>query len=127
MGQISDRLRSGYGMLFAFWCPGCEELHHIPSGRGWTWDGNVESPTAQPSLLMRSGHFVPGWSAGSSCWCTYNAERRARNERETPFKCECCHLFVRAGELQFLPDCSHAFAGKTVPIPPLPPDHRDPA
>ena len=28
-----------------------------------------------------------------------------------------CHSFVVNGQIQFLPDCTHALAGQTVPIP----------
>lgn len=31
-----------------------------------------------------------------------------------------CHLFIRAGQIEFLGDCTHEFAGKTVPMEPLP-------
>lgn len=29
-----------------------------------------------------------------------------------------CHSLVRDGQIQFLPDCTHALAGRTVPLPP---------
>jgi hypothetical protein len=28
-----------------------------------------------------------------------------------------CHSFVKDGQIEFLPDCTHALAGKTVPLP----------
>ena len=31
-----------------------------------------------------------------------------------------CHSFVRNGQVEFLSDCTHEFAGKTVPLAPLP-------
>jgi hypothetical protein len=39
----------------AFNCPGCGSDCYIPikSDTGWTWDGNVESPTLRPSLGQR--------------------------------------------------------------------------
>jgi hypothetical protein len=30
-----------------------------------------------------------------------------------------CHSFVREGQIQFLGDCTHAFAGQTVPMIPF--------
>jgi hypothetical protein len=30
-----------------------------------------------------------------------------------------CHIFVRDGKIQFLNDCTHELAGKTVPMEPL--------
>jgi hypothetical protein len=31
-----------------------------------------------------------------------------------------CHVFIKAGMIQFLGDCTHALAGQTVPIPAWP-------
>lgn len=30
-----------------------------------------------------------------------------------------CHLFVTDGQIQYLTDCAHALAGKTVPMEPM--------
>lgn len=35
---------------YVFWCPGCEENHLFSTDR-WQFDGNMESPTFNPSLL----------------------------------------------------------------------------
>jgi len=32
----------------------------------------------------------------------------------------CCHYFIKAGQIEFQGDSTHALAGKTVPLPPLP-------
>lgn len=85
-------------LRFMFWCPGCEDAHafevgpqhtgeHRPS---WQFDGNTQSPTVQPSIVVRYGD-EPG------------AKR--------------CHLFLVNGQLQFLGDCTHKLAGQTVPLP----------
>lgn len=74
-----------------FWCPACECGHYI--GPGWTSDGNLDAPTISPSILVRSG----------------NAEGQT-----------VCHMFVRAGMIEYLSDCTHALAGKTVPMVPWP-------
>lgn len=39
---------------FHFWCPGCEEPHpfYIKGPHAWTFDGNQESPTFAPSLIV---------------------------------------------------------------------------
>jgi hypothetical protein len=100
----------------SFWCPGCKELHAVPfehswPGARWTWNGDVERPTLTPSILITSGHFCSGFKQGESCWCTYNAENP---KPEPPFTCGRCHTFVKNGQIQFLSDCTHALAGKTV-------------
>jgi len=74
--------------LFLFWCPGCECAHYLETKPdAWAWNGNMRKPTATPSILLRPQH--------------------ASNDN-------CCHLFMRDGELQFLSDCTHGLAGKTV-------------
>lgn len=110
MGQVSPFLRNSR-TGFAHWCPGCEEMHHIAvtepnhCGARWSFDGNVNAPTFSPSINISSPEhtFADG--------VKIPAER--------------CHYFLKAGQLQFLGDCTHALAGKTVPLPELPPHTRD--
>lgn len=110
-GRFLRRTERGY----EFWCPGCGEGHHVTVNPGWTFDGNLEAPTFDHSVLVRSGHFSERFSG--QCWCTYNAENPDNPSR---FRCRRCHSFVRAGQIQFLGDCSHALAGQTVPLPEWP-------
>lgn len=35
--------------------------------------------------------------------------------------CHTCHSFVRDGQIEFLSDCTHALAGKTVSLPAVAP------
>lgn len=74
--------------LYIFWCPGCEHAHHIDTKR-WTFDGNLERPTVSPSLLNYAGNDTPR-----------------------------CHIFVKAGRIQYLGDCTHDLAGQTVEMTP---------
>lgn len=43
------------GRKVFFWCPGCNELHNFIIERTerpcWSFDGNMENPTLNPSLL----------------------------------------------------------------------------
>ncbi len=80
-----------------FWCPGCEKLHGITAGGAgaWTWNGDLERPTVQPSVL---------------------AFHEDKNKQRVTY----CHLFLREGRLQFLDDCRHALAGKTVDLIDMP-------
>lgn len=80
---------------FNFWCPGCNSPHGVwtlPASKAWGFDGNHEAPTFTPSILVTK----PGNDA-------YR-----------------CHSYVRSGLIEFLSDCNHALAGKTVPIPEWP-------
>jgi hypothetical protein len=76
----------------AFWCPGCKCAHGFNAG--WTFNGDFESPAVSPSILVRCDMANPAESTR-------------------------CHLFMRDGQLQFLLDCTHGLAGKTVPMEPL--------
>ena len=85
------------GTSFWFWCPGCEDNHRFAITRAdgeqegplWGWDGNVEKPTFTPSLRVCYGR-APG--------------------------SKLCHLFLRAGMVHYLGDCTHSLAGKTIPV-----------
>lgn len=118
MSALSKILRLAQGNRLHFWCPGCNEAHGVNFGKDpdphpfWTWNGNAEKPTFTPSILIRSGHYIPE-QANEECWCTY----AARTGEESPFKCTVCHSFVTDGRIQFLGDCTHALAGITVDIP----------
>lgn len=123
MGALGTKLRTLEGGLLGFWCPGCSSMHAVrikQGDRGWTFNGNGDAPTFRPSVLVRNGHHVPNFRPGDSCWCTYNAEQRAKGEPETEFGCGICHSFVTDGRIQFLADCTHALAGQTVPLPDFP-------
>lgn len=98
-----------------FKCPGCGDYHMASVGAGqgprWAWNGSLDRPTLTPSLLVRSGHHVPG-HAGDTCWCNWP------DKAEFPdLQCYVCHSFVTDGRIQFLGDCTHALAGQTVDLP----------
>ncbi len=84
----------------AFHCPGCQDYHvawiAAPAGGPvWGFSGDYVRPTLSPSLLVT-------WQ--------YGEERQPRR----------CHSFIRDGSIEFLSDCTHALAGRTVPLPPIP-------
>lgn len=113
----------------AFHCPGCNEEHVLPVlwtpegavlsphtigvGR-WRFNGDLVTPTIDPSVLVRSGHFAQHFNEGGSCWCEYNA---VHADNPAPFVCYLCHSYVRDGLIEFLPDSTHALAGQTVALP----------
>jgi len=80
----------------AWHCPGCEGGHVVPvnghsSGRGWQWNGSLDSPTLIPSVLVNVGGANP----------------------TAPI----CHCFITNGQILFLSDSTHELAGQTVEIP----------
>lgn len=62
----------------------------------WSFNGDRIKPTFNPSLLVA----MPGLPSR-------------------------CHSFVKDGQIQFLSDCTHALAGKTVDLPPCPYCQKD--
>lgn len=80
--------------LYIFWCPACEMAHpYRTRGQGpmWTFNGSVERPSFQPSLLVHD--------------CTPSRGN--------------CHLYVTDGEIRYCADSAHALAGQTVPMVPI--------
>jgi len=110
MGQLSSRLRSSRAGRHAHWCPGCEEMHVIPA-RGWTFDGNVETPSFHPSVKHTGLRTVVVDGRWTGEWVLDAAG--------TPIP-HCCHYFLTAGELRFCSDSTHPLAGRTVALPELP-------
>ncbi|MHC5542818.1 DUF6527 family protein [Singulisphaera rosea] len=90
--KVDRPLGGDEGHRYQFECPGCGCLHSFDvrtdGGRpSWQFDGDMERPTVTPSI-----HYTSA---------TYSV----------------CHFFLTAGKLQFLPDCQHAHAGRTVELP----------
>lgn len=97
------------GEEYAFYCEGCKELHTFNVKTGpktaewrkknglnlveWQFNGDKENPTFSPSLL-------------------YFGSKKDSGEINRPR----CHLFLKNGQVEFLSDCEHNMAGKTVPL-----------
>jgi Family of unknown function (DUF6527) len=114
MDQISSKLRRAEG-AYVHWCPGCHEAHRLPDR--WTFDGNLESPTFTPSF-RHSG--VQAVNAADGSW-TGEFVHDAAGE-PVPFV---CHYILTAGVLNFCGDSTHALAGQSVELQPLPPGMTD--
>lgn len=86
---------------YTHWCPACNEPHDYAvetpfwNGARWSWDGNVEAPSFQPSMSIKIGPFPDG-----------HIER--------------CHYYLTAGKLIYTGDCTHSLKGQTVPLPDYP-------
>lgn len=76
----------------AWHCPGCEGGHAVPVNgpKAWTWNGDREKPTLHPSVFVNKGRANP--------------------------TAHVCHVWITKGQIQFLGDCTHALAGKTVDL-----------
>jgi hypothetical protein len=102
-----------YGIMFA--CPGCTgegtfvrhhmihatlsgetESPHTTTAPHWDFNGNMDSPTFQPSVL---------------------ASHPIKDDDDKVIGRYVCHSFVTDGQIQFLSDCSHSLKGQTVDLP----------
>lgn len=109
-------LGDGAGKLigYGFNCPGCEHFHAVyVAGEGhhhWTFNGDTERPTFSPSLLVQ-------WDAHEPPVTPENIEEWKRAPWPQAKVHKVCHSFINDGRIQFLGDCTHKLAGKTVEIP----------
>ena len=90
---LSNVLASSSEGSLTFFCKGCDQPHSVQYGAGpgpcWGFNGNLEKPTFTPSVLV-------SWHEGSVK--------------------KVCHSFVTDGHIQYLADCTHILAGKTVDL-----------
>jgi hypothetical protein len=105
MSVLGKKLRSLEGGIVAFECLGCGCGHAIPvaaepPSRNWQWNGNADAPTFTPSILVT----YPANPDAIEEFKEWRTERR-------------CHSFVINGQIQYLPDSTHKFAGKTIELP----------
>lgn len=100
--RVATEVRSGVetGQLLWLWCPGCEAPHcprvRLPGGY-------------QPDQQH------PYWD-----WNGCADERLTISPSLLVYGVKRCHSFIRQGKWEFLGDCEHDLAGKTVPLVPLP-------
>lgn len=101
--------------LLMFWCPGCDEAHGPivarvrPERPLWVWNGDRDRPTLSPSILVQGKRPITNEEADR----ILAGEALAIPDRV-------CHSFVRDGQIEFLSDCTHALAGRTVSLPEWP-------
>ena len=94
-----------YDDMLKFFCPACQEYHVLSVGPKsfwklrWTFNGDCNAPTVNPSLLV---------------------EKPRHNQRSS-----ICHSFIRDGQIQYLTDCTHPLAGRTVPMTDIPDELSD--
>lgn len=118
MSALSPFLRDVAGGGLTFWCAGCKEAHTVWHGKGsgprWTWNGDVDKPVFGPSVLVTGTE-----------WLTDEEDARLmRGELVEPTP-KRCHTFVGCngaapGQIIYLSDCTHALAGQTIDLPPMP-------
>jgi len=100
-----------------FTCPGCG-LNHAPvvekgtnQAPVWGWNGDVDRPTFTPSILVRTTKLTEAGMAA------FDRGEKPGPDGSYEHVNVVCHSFVTDGRIQFLGDCTHAFAGQTVDLP----------
>lgn len=95
---------NGKRIGYQFLCPGCKSAHLIytdyPGRDAWKFNGDIESPTFEPSLLIFG-----------------DDEELRKRKRETnwPFPINLrCHTVITAGKIHYQGDCEHELRGQTV-------------
>lgn len=109
MMQVSSKLRSIEGEGYSHWCPACLQMHIFTSG--WSFDGNLECPTFNPSMRISGVKTIKVKGEWTGEW------ERDAGGNPIPFT---CHYFLHSGKIQYLSDCTHEMAGQTVDLPDLP-------
>ena len=98
---------------FMFDCPGCKKGHQVwtkpGNGACWQFNGDVERPTINPSLLVRYPWFKE--------FIEYKEDGKPLIGKQGTEFTYVCHSFIRDGKIQFLNDCTHELAGRTVELP----------
>lgn len=96
-------LRAVEGGRLLFFCPGCDEAHMV--GPNWSFNGDYDRPTFSPSILVTGKRRI-----------TDDEYDRIMAGEVVDVPDMRCHSFVVDGQIQFLGDCSHELAGKTIPL-----------
>ena len=84
--MILKRRKNGSGFLYMFWCPACREPHTFDVQKG-QWE--FDGDWEKPSFSPSLNLLPEGGR---------------------------CHLFLKKGIIEFLPDCRHHLRGQNVPI-----------
>lgn len=102
----------------AFICPGCVlDIYDLPP------DGATYHPTGLHLLPVNTDQHKPAWTFdGNEDAPTVSPSIRTHHEQSDtdPRPTFNCHSFLKAGVFEFLGDCTHALAGRFVPMVDLP-------
>lgn len=108
MSPFLWRKEAPQGARYLHWCAACKSGHTYPvkgalKGHSWTFDGSIDKPSFEPSMLI----FTPAQGLGN---------------QHVP-QATVCHYYLRNGRIEYQQDCPHTYAGKTVPLEPIPEDY----
>lgn len=108
--KLAKSWRTSDGRIM-FYCQGCNCHHAINDS--WSFNGNYDSPTFSPSILVRGTEYTKkGWDEYDEWTKTKIMPPSGRFETIPTI----CHSFVRDGKIEYLSDCTHELAGQTLEI-----------
>lgn len=116
------KLREVQKGKMAFYCSACQTGHFVvvDGTRGWTWNGDGNYPTFSPSVLVRS-YGAPDGREMMTPDEEVEFQKMLNDEgMDSVYHSKfgkICHSFVEQGQIRYLTDCTHKFAGQTVPLP----------
>jgi hypothetical protein len=112
MRWLKLKLRKASDGRYLFYCEGCDGLHGVTDS--WQFNHSFESPTFSPSVLVKSTKLTDKGLADLEAW----EKEGYPNRNGEPFDNvpTVCHSFVSDGKIQYLNDCTHELAGKTVEL-----------
>ena len=88
--MLKGKFRIAKDGMLLFWCKGCSSYHGIYTDKNkpvyWEFNGDYDKPTFTPSVLVTNPQGLR------------------------------CHRFIRDGKIQYLNDCNHDLAGKTIDL-----------
>lgn len=102
----------------AFDCPGCQRMHSLavkqvdgrPVHAVWGFNHDAQRPTFTPSIKVTTHTWAPPVTADNLAdW-----QRKPWEQHKVK---HICHSIVTDGRIQFLDDCTHKLAGRTVDLP----------
>lgn len=93
---LSSKLEQFEEGMILHYCPGCDMLHPIYTS---------EYKGDRPRWTWNGDVLKPSYSPS----VVVNSNHR-------------CHYFMKDGKIQYLNDCSHEYAGKTIDLPDIPED-----
>lgn len=107
MNKRIEKISNGY----VHFCPGCKDAHVIPDT--WACDGNMDSPTFSPSVLLTGVKTLVDQDTGEWDWIV----DRDGNYTKEPMR---CHYVLTNGVLNYCSDSVHALSGLNIALPEMP-------
>ena len=92
-----------------YWCPACK-IHHVIDDK-WTYTGTEEKPTVRASVKAHWVKTPDPMPRDEDDKLILGKDGRIKGAEDMV-----CHHFITDGEIKYLNDCTHEFAGKTLPM-----------